>query len=367
MKMKIWYYPMIITGFLMLLCNNSYTQKIKYRSNVEKMIATDDLEAIKKYAKKSINDIDKVENTALMWAVIYNKIDIVNYLLEQKADPNIGKPIGEWGKKYLIKQGIENVDYYNTPLFIAVSHNIDKYPSKLLIVESLLAAGANPNAFDHNYSSALLSSVGYHNECIKILLEKGAKINYIKPTLRQSEAGGDIYQFLFWGSQWSDFKYETIDLLEEHGLNLEGIIINLVSDYIFTEYKLPRYGKDKLVRHLNFITYLLNKNYDNIRVFEFLSIIEYSLYEPAVNIFVVQPKKEEVSFFVDFFNAVWKYKKDELIEIFKDGTFESKVNNSPNKNAGKFHQTYKSFLLKLNTSIINSDKEWLDLYGFKLE
>src|SRR3972149_7459122 len=142
MKMKIWYYPMIITGFLMLLCNNSYTQKIKYRSNVEKMIATDDLEAIKKYAKKSINDIDKVENTALMWAVIYNKIDIVNYLLEQKADPNIGKPIGEWGKKYLIKQGIENVDYYNTPLFIAVSHNIDKYPSKLLIVESLLAAGA---------------------------------------------------------------------------------------------------------------------------------------------------------------------------------------------------------------------------------
>lgn len=352
----------------MLLNSNVNAQKIKYQSKVEKMIATDNWETIKKYASKSIDSKDKVGNTALMWAVIYDKLDIVDFLLEKKANPDIGFLFGEAGKKYLIGQNIENVDYYNTPLILAAKHDIDKQPNMLKIMKSLLDAGANPNAFDNNYESAVLVGIYESYECVKLLLEKGANIHYEKAYISQSNVSVDIYERFYSAIRYGA-KVEMIDLLIEHGLNPDELITGCIVGYLLLEHRNKYYDSNHFKRHIKLITHILDKNYDKISNSEFLSLIEYSIYIPGFvpNSFGYADK-ERMSWFIDFFNVLWKHNGDELIKVFEDGTYSSKVALSAQKEQGSSgSDNYRIFLSELNIHLLARDKEWLDEFGYIIE
>lgn len=372
---------LILLCSLFLISGCMTSGGIQYRSSIEKMIATDDMEGIEIYAANSIDAIDKVGNTALRWAVIYDKIDMVDFLLEKGANPDIGTPLSDSEKNRLKEQGIENVNYYNPPLMIAVEHDMKDEPNKLKILESLLAAGANPNAYNGSYDgsfSAIFSAICYHNECVKLLLNYGAELSY-KTKAVNSLANKidelDVYDCIYRGSQWGGFQTDMFDVLvEEHGLQSD-IITGLIYNFILVNYKIPWYssGINHLFRHIDFITYLLDKNYDTITPVEFLLIVEFSIYIPPVMPFVGPPSAEHVRWFVDFFNAAWKESGKDLMETFKDGSFNSTIENSPQAtDTGNQGRSYKAFLLRFENSVNERDnnvaaKEWLDSYGFKLE
>lgn len=367
-KIKICHYPIIMVGFLMFLNTCVNAQKIKYKSKVEMMIATDNMEAIEKYVSKKIDNYDKVGNTILLWAIRYDKLEIVNYLLEKKANPDIGSPIGEATKKYIKEQGIEDVDYVNSPLMIAVDYSFEKRPNKNEIIKSLLDAGANPNALNSKFVSAFQYALSYNSRVLKLLLERGANTTYISPDLGALADEKNFFDYFHSGFLLRDNgKTDVIDLLVEYDVKPDDMITNLML-YLSTEYKIYRFYTDgrTLKNHIKTVTYLLNKNYETMSINQFLTIIEYSIYIPDMNPHYGE-HEERVKWFVDFFNALYKHKKNELVQLINDEIFFNKILLAEQKETGISAEYFKNFLFQLNTSILTNDKDWLDSYGLILE
>ncbi|MFC2152196.1 ankyrin repeat domain-containing protein [Bacteroidota bacterium] len=365
---KIYCYTIVLAGLFTITNNNTYAQKIKYKSKIEEIIALDDWEGLKKYVPKKINEYDKVGNTALLWAIRYDKPEIVDYLLENKANPDIGSPIGEAAKEYLAKQGITDVDYLNSPLMVAIDYSSNKRPNKNKIIKSLLNAGANPNAFNSKFISAFQYTLGYNSSAMEMLLEKGANTTYVSPDLGALGESADFYDYFHYGFLGaSDGKRKVIDILTQYDALPNDMIPQLMI-HLATEYKIYRfYAECRFYEnHIKSVTYLMEKDYGIMSIDQFLTIIEIGIYIPNMEPYF-GADVQTIKWFIDFINALHKHHKDELTKLFHDGTFIDKVETSPQKETGISANFFKNYLIQLNSSIVNNDKEWLDKYGYKLE
>ena len=107
------------------------------------------VELLKKGADPNTRDEDR-DDTALIWAVINNHLEIVKVLLEWEADPNL--------------QGYNGY----TPLIHAASRG------NLEIVKVLLEWNANPYLFDHDGNNSLLWAIRRNREEVVLaLLDEG--------------------------------------------------------------------------------------------------------------------------------------------------------------------------------------------------
>ncbi|XP_076217603.1 ankyrin repeat family A protein 2-like [Aptenodytes patagonicus] len=98
-----------------------------------------------------INHKDKEGFTPLMWAAAHGQIAVVEFLLQNGADPQI------------LGKGCESA------LSLACSKGYTD------IVKMLLDCGVDVNEYDWNGGTPLLYAVhGNHVKCVKILLESGA-------------------------------------------------------------------------------------------------------------------------------------------------------------------------------------------------
>lgn len=362
-----------IIGVLLFHCSFSHAGNVKYRSKVEEMIATENWKSIEKYVAKKIDEADKVGYTALMWAVIYDKLEVVDYLLKEGANPDIGIPAPVNFKNHFKKYGIENVDYYNSPLYFAVEQDIRKNPNSSEIVERLLDAGANPNAFNHEYLSVLLFSIKHRQDYVAMLLQKGADINYTTPVVKkatQTIGKINIFSCIYYASKYNSWNPELFDLLvNEYNLNTKLFIKGLIMDYILLEYKYGRYNcRKSIVKHIELVNYILEKEYDTLTTEDFLFFVEISLYEaPHVGFIHGLADKNQVKWFVELFNHQGKLNSDELKQLFEDGKFISSVNHAERKEGESTKSVYATFLRELNMNVIAQNKEWLNDYGFVID
>lgn len=131
----------------------------------------------------------------LFSAVLYGYADIVEVLLEHHANPNAKTPL-------LFENG------YNTPLNIACDRIYPMPPeSRIQIVESLLSAGADPNAVGDGGHTPLMKSLSVSTpteiprEIPILLIEYGADVNYVNDngwTPFLYAATNDVDESLVW-------------------------------------------------------------------------------------------------------------------------------------------------------------------------
>lgn len=116
------------------------------------VLYSDDVEAIRQYLSTSdgitkINNRDGNTATPLYWACEHNRNDVVDVLIEYKADVNLSCFLGKV-----------------TPLYTSCGKGyID-------IVSRLLTAGADPNIGNHTGRLPIMEAVGYHHlDIVKLL------------------------------------------------------------------------------------------------------------------------------------------------------------------------------------------------------
>jgi len=181
---------------------------------VAKFGALQDVEKIFKGNKKAINRQDDEGMTPLACAVVQEQTDVVRYLLNQGADPNIPDKNGD------------------TPLGLAASR--DKTNGTPLC-ELLLAKGAevNPtnNKTEFNIPPLSWAVSSDNTELVKILLAHGADPNGRGGNILRSAAGrGDT---------------EIVALLLDHGANLKAL-----SDGMTPLHDAAEGGRDEVVKLL---------------------------------------------------------------------------------------------------------------------
>lgn len=148
--------------------------------------------------KVNINQQDKKGNSPIHLALLKNKDDILNALLEKGADVNVagreekGKTAGQ------------------TVLYLAVIRNRED------LIQQFLEKGANPNQADSGGATPLTEScVGANVKpaIIKMLLEKGAN-----PNLQENLSGAHSLIWIAYNTQISSNKrQEVIKMLLEKG------------------------------------------------------------------------------------------------------------------------------------------------------
>jgi len=137
-----------------------------------------DLDGVKKHIAKGadVNQYDRWGWTPIMWAIYYNYYDIVKYMLEQNADPNV-RSVKDYGS--VLKD--------STPLIIAATYGYGG------IARQLLKHGASTKAVNRQGDSAL--TVAERNNFIEIvnLIEgKGAGRNTGDEDKNKDEANQTI-------------------------------------------------------------------------------------------------------------------------------------------------------------------------------
>lgn len=147
--------------------------------------------------KVNINQQDKKGNSAIHLALLKDKEDIFNALLEKGADVNVG--------------GRDKQVEGQTVLYLAVIRNRED------LIEKLLAKGANPNQADKSgavpLSEACLGET-VKPSIVKMLLDKGANPNL------QENKGGFPLAFIASNSAISSAKRtEVVKMLLDKGAN----------------------------------------------------------------------------------------------------------------------------------------------------
>lgn len=115
--------------------------------------------------KADINQQDKNGSSPLHLALYKNKEDIFDALLAKNANVNIG--------------GVDGKTKNQTPLYLAI------IKSREDIAQKLLERGADPNIADSTGYVALgeaCTGVGVNPSIVKLLLDKGANVNYQEPS-----------------------------------------------------------------------------------------------------------------------------------------------------------------------------------------
>lgn len=129
-------------------------------------IENSELKTIKPLIEKAdINQQSKNGNAPLHLALYKNKEDIFDALLAKNANVNVG--------------GLDGNTKNQTPLYLAV------IKSREDLVQKLLERGADPNVADSAGYVVLGESctgVGVNSSIIKMLLDKGANVNYQEPS-----------------------------------------------------------------------------------------------------------------------------------------------------------------------------------------
>ncbi|HPV43821.1 MAG TPA: ankyrin repeat domain-containing protein [Spirochaetota bacterium] len=119
-----------------------------------------DLEGVKKHLEKGadINQYDRWGWTPIMWAIYYNYYDIVKYMLENKANPNL-RSMNDYS----------SIAKDSTPLMIA------SYYGNTGIARLLLRFGADKNAENRQGETAFSIAEKYNFvEIMDLLGGKGA-------------------------------------------------------------------------------------------------------------------------------------------------------------------------------------------------
>ncbi len=127
-------------------------------SNFISSAGAGDMDSVKLFLEGGMDINAYFSSTALSAASSNGKVDVVRYLLQNGANPNIET-------------------YYGTALVVAV-----KNAKNLEIVNLLLAAKANPNATSSDGHSVLSVAAFTGNpEIITALVNAGANVNYMHP------------------------------------------------------------------------------------------------------------------------------------------------------------------------------------------
>lgn len=148
----------------------------------------------------NVNVRDKRLDTPLMFAVIMNRLDAVEFLLTKGADLEIPD------------------QDERTPLFYALENEKD-----ISIVNTLLNAGAETSINVHGYNyHALIYALRVENpedysEIVKLLLDKGVDVNVVD----ESDEGSDDSPLLF--AIRNDFDMDIIKRLIEKGANVNYV------------------------------------------------------------------------------------------------------------------------------------------------
>ena len=143
-----------------LLQAGTSLSKATIAGNVPKMKACLD-------AGEKVDEIDKWGWTPLMWAVYYRNQPATQFLLEQKADPNIQSTRAY--SKFAVK---------TTPLLICAYYGLDE-PAELL-----LKAGAKKDLADQSGKQPMDLAKEYSFESFVTLLEGKAAKTPAKPTAK---------------------------------------------------------------------------------------------------------------------------------------------------------------------------------------
>lgn len=190
-----------------------------------------------KYLSKvdNVDITDDSGRTALIEAVIWNRVNLIKTLMEAGANLNLqdmGGPPLAWATRgghpesvrLLIKAGV-NVDkqdnYGTTSLMEAVDHHKYYYSfgEELEIIKLLIEAGANPNIQNQKGETALIKAINYsklHDDYFKIislLIEAGAN-----PNIQYEEV------FTAIDIAVNDNNIKAINILVEAGANIEHAV-----------------------------------------------------------------------------------------------------------------------------------------------
>ena len=129
---------------------------------------------------KQLDDLEKRDRdgrTLLINAAIYNRLDVVKYLVQKGADINTCDSIGNTPLhaavlgnntkivQYLLKNGAEvdaKNNFGNTPLWVASP------TASLELFEILLLYGADPE-IKNNYGVSILDTMSYFPEILRLL------------------------------------------------------------------------------------------------------------------------------------------------------------------------------------------------------
>jgi ankyrin repeat protein len=170
-----------------------------------------------------VNALDKDHQTPLLLAMQYDRSDLVRFLLEHGADPNLE---GASGK---------------TPLHMLSDCRADCI---LVVAQSLLERGADVNALDKDHQTPLLLAARYErSDLVRLLLEHGADPNL-------EGGGGETPLHILSGHRVSDY-HRADYILVAHLLLERGTHVNARDKYHQTPLLLAvRHERSDLVRVL---------------------------------------------------------------------------------------------------------------------
>lgn len=201
-----------------------------------KNIIYGDLATVRQYlavAQESIHELDEYGYTPLIEAIIFNKEDIVNFLLAEGVDVNEPSITG------------------HTALYWAVeNHNLS-------ICQTLLAKGANPNAYSRSSQPILILPVLRQQQELKELLYRyGADLNFAQDYI---------------ATKLLAHRFELIghvDVANNRGkfieLDLEGFFLEFTIGII--QHSLARFKNHYAAKHLRNYFYHLQQIIDAFNI-----------------------------------------------------------------------------------------------------
>ncbi len=137
-----------------------YTRSAKGRpKNIWQAAAQGNLAAVEKFVEKDgvdVNIVDHDKRTPLIIATDEKKLEVMNYLLQNKADVNIPDEDGDTALMHAAKEGLDNM------------------------VLAMLARDAHVNARNNKKETALMeASDEGHPGTVQLLLENAADANFV--------------------------------------------------------------------------------------------------------------------------------------------------------------------------------------------
>lgn len=143
----------------------------------------------------NVNELDKHNRTALMYAVEMGRKDMVGLLVDKGADPHIWT----WNDKTALREAVKNGDKDSVRLFLAkgIDANVALCSKGYALLEAankgyqdiaelLLDNGANPNStgvssnagcFPTTHTPLLEAAGNGHKNIVRLLLNKGVDVN----------------------------------------------------------------------------------------------------------------------------------------------------------------------------------------------
>ena len=171
---KLLLFILLIT-FLPAICwGKVYQVKIESQPELHQAAFYGNFDQVQQLVNTVIVDVDargQYDFTALMWAVMGNNRQIIQYLVESGADINATGIAGYTAFHFSVTSG--SIHMYGG----AINYIIPRYDQEVSTVELLLRLGADVNAkTKEGYIALMLAKYG-NKEIVKLLLDAGAEIN----------------------------------------------------------------------------------------------------------------------------------------------------------------------------------------------